>query len=175
VFARQRSRPYNDPASWGAPSRAIGSAGERLVHTEEVTGSIPVSPTQVRGRFQTRDRPFLILVQQQSAATERSSRAGKGCRSGAARRWLAAGGREDRQGIQLEELADVDGAGAGSTASPKGKGRRCVGWLGLGLAPEGPALARPQDEDQDVRGVERLLVAAGGLQETTGFIDAPGA
>ena len=26
-------------------SRAIGSAGERLVHTEEVTGSIPVSPT----------------------------------------------------------------------------------------------------------------------------------
>src|SRR5579859_760598 len=26
--------------------RAIGSAGERLVHTEEVTGSIPVSPTR---------------------------------------------------------------------------------------------------------------------------------
>jgi hypothetical protein len=26
-------------------ARAIGSAGERLVHTEEVTGSIPVSPT----------------------------------------------------------------------------------------------------------------------------------
>ena len=33
----------------GAPyqRRAIGSAGERLVHTEEVTGSIPVSPTHV--------------------------------------------------------------------------------------------------------------------------------
>jgi hypothetical protein len=33
-------------------TRAIGSAGERLVHTEEVTGSIPVSPTRsqaVRG------------------------------------------------------------------------------------------------------------------------------
>ena len=28
-----------------ADARAIGSAGERLVHTEEVTGSIPVSPT----------------------------------------------------------------------------------------------------------------------------------
>ena len=28
--------------------RAIGSAGERLVHTEEVTGSIPVSPTDIR-------------------------------------------------------------------------------------------------------------------------------
>jgi hypothetical protein len=26
-------------------SRAISSAGERFVHTEEVTGSIPVSPT----------------------------------------------------------------------------------------------------------------------------------
>src|SRR5215469_4098319 len=30
-------------------ARAIGSAGERLVHTEEVTGSIPVSPTPVSG------------------------------------------------------------------------------------------------------------------------------
>jgi hypothetical protein len=29
-----------------ALARAIGSAGERLVHTEEVTGSIPVSPTK---------------------------------------------------------------------------------------------------------------------------------
>jgi hypothetical protein len=28
-------------------TRAIGSAGERLVHTEEVTGSIPVSPTSL--------------------------------------------------------------------------------------------------------------------------------
>jgi hypothetical protein len=27
------------------PLRAISSAGERFVHTEEVTGSIPVSPT----------------------------------------------------------------------------------------------------------------------------------
>ncbi len=33
----------------GSPpgGRAIGSAGERLVHTEEVTGSIPVSPTRI--------------------------------------------------------------------------------------------------------------------------------
>jgi hypothetical protein len=30
------------------PVGAISSAGERFVHTEEVTGSIPVSPTQVR-------------------------------------------------------------------------------------------------------------------------------
>src|SRR5215475_10314774 len=30
-------------------SRAISSAGERFVHTEEVTGSIPVSPTQLKG------------------------------------------------------------------------------------------------------------------------------
>ena len=28
-------------------SRAISSAGERFVHTEEVTGSIPVSPTRI--------------------------------------------------------------------------------------------------------------------------------
>jgi hypothetical protein len=50
-------------------ARAIGSAGERLVHTEEVTGSIPVSPTQPKGRFQSQEPAFLVLVQQQSAAT----------------------------------------------------------------------------------------------------------
>ena len=33
------------PGSSQDRRRAIGSAGERLVHTEEVTGSIPVSPT----------------------------------------------------------------------------------------------------------------------------------
>jgi hypothetical protein len=49
--------------------RAIGSAGERLVHTEEVTGSIPVSPTQLNGRFRSRSWPFLISVQQRSTAT----------------------------------------------------------------------------------------------------------
>src|SRR5437588_6720810 len=37
VRPRSRTRPA---------ARAIGSAGERLVHTEEVTGSIPVSPTR---------------------------------------------------------------------------------------------------------------------------------
>jgi hypothetical protein len=44
--------------SRGIRRRAIGSAGERLVHTEEVTGSIPVSPTQLSGRFRSSDRPF---------------------------------------------------------------------------------------------------------------------
>ncbi len=37
-------------------ARAIGSAGERLVHTEEVTGSIPVSPTEY-GRSPADQRP----------------------------------------------------------------------------------------------------------------------
>ena len=57
---------------WCRSARAIGSAGERLVHTEEVTGSIPVSPTnqtspQLSGRSRFRVRPFSILVQQESA------------------------------------------------------------------------------------------------------------
>src|ERR1700761_2591154 len=52
--------------------RAIGSAGERLVHTEEVTGSIPVSPTRLTARFQPRSRAFLIFRQQQTAATRSS-------------------------------------------------------------------------------------------------------
>jgi hypothetical protein len=34
-----------EPDGFRPGMRAIGSAGERLVHTEEVTGSIPVSPT----------------------------------------------------------------------------------------------------------------------------------
>ena len=39
-----------------------------LLHTEEVTGSIPVSPTKLSGLFRPRDRPFWILVPQQTAA-----------------------------------------------------------------------------------------------------------
>src|SRR5690349_7363455 len=49
--------------------RAIGSAGERLVHTEEVTGSIPVSPTQLDGRFLLRESAGFASVQRRSTAT----------------------------------------------------------------------------------------------------------
>ena len=34
-----------ESGSLDSRARAISSAGERFVHTEEVTGSIPVSPT----------------------------------------------------------------------------------------------------------------------------------
>src|SRR5450755_425504 len=45
--------------------RAIGSAGERLVHTEEVTGSIPVSPTSENTlRGQSPARVYSSKVQQ---------------------------------------------------------------------------------------------------------------
>ena len=40
------------------PARAISSGGERFVHTEEVTGSIPVSPTQLRGHFPSMGMAF---------------------------------------------------------------------------------------------------------------------
>src|SRR5438309_11146041 len=42
------SRVGAHPATWieRAGARAIGSVVERLVHTEEVTGSNPVSPTE---------------------------------------------------------------------------------------------------------------------------------
>ena len=46
--------PMEAPGRSQPRRRAIGSAGERLVHTEEVTGSIPVSPT--------RSEAMLILV-----------------------------------------------------------------------------------------------------------------
>jgi hypothetical protein len=62
LWERQGHRAGQGP---GSRQRAIGSAGERLVHTEEVTGSIPVSPTQVKARFQSRSRAFVIFRQQQ--------------------------------------------------------------------------------------------------------------
>ena len=37
------------------------STNMQLVHTEQVTGSIPESPTQLSGRFQSWDQPVLIL------------------------------------------------------------------------------------------------------------------
>ena len=43
---REDALPYGSAGTVPARRRAIGSAGERLVHTEEVTGSIPVSPTR---------------------------------------------------------------------------------------------------------------------------------
>jgi hypothetical protein len=45
-------------------SRAISSAGERFVHTEEATGSIPVSPTQnprSEARLHDGDLAFMIV------------------------------------------------------------------------------------------------------------------
>ena len=54
-------RPYNDPASWGAPSRAISSVEERYVHTVEVSGSNPLSPTSPRtGSIPAADGAFLF-------------------------------------------------------------------------------------------------------------------
>src|SRR5688572_16150170 len=52
----------------GPAGRAISSAGERFVHTEEVTGSIPVSPTNVKGHTPHAGVALLIFVQQRSAA-----------------------------------------------------------------------------------------------------------
>ena len=43
------TRPNLSPVHSQSWVRAIGSAVERLVHTEEVTGSIPVSPTRSSG------------------------------------------------------------------------------------------------------------------------------
>ena len=55
-------RTGRDPAKgWGtlwAAQRAIGSVVERLVHTEEVTGSNPVSPTP---ETPCSTRGFLVL------------------------------------------------------------------------------------------------------------------
>ena len=65
-----------------------------LLHTEEVTGSIPVSPTQLSGQSRSCDWPFLIFRQQQSAAagSRTPSRAiGRACR--ALREWRLTGPR----------------------------------------------------------------------------------
>ena len=40
-----------------------------LLHTEEVTGSIPVSPTQLTGRFQFKESAVFVAVQHLGTAT----------------------------------------------------------------------------------------------------------
>jgi hypothetical protein len=54
--------------------------GVDRVHTEEVTGSIPVSPTQLTGHFPSMEMAFLLAVQQQRTAVALSHR---GCLPGA--------------------------------------------------------------------------------------------
>src|SRR4051812_44749816 len=54
------------------PPRAISSVGERFLDTEEVTGSIPVSPTSENGLSRSRERPF---------DTESDNNAGARCRA----------------------------------------------------------------------------------------------
>ena len=54
-------------------ARAIGSAGERLVHTEEVTGSIPVSPTSSQAGSEIAEPALFIGVQQQRKTATGSS------------------------------------------------------------------------------------------------------
>jgi hypothetical protein len=55
-------------ASSKAACRVSNQARTVPVHTEEVTGSIPVSPTQLSGQLRFCNWPFLILRQQQTAA-----------------------------------------------------------------------------------------------------------
>src|SRR5215467_5659625 len=63
---------------WNPPAaRAIGSAGERLVHTEEVTGSIPVSPT----------RSEAISIFEEISAGAKSAAIRYGARDGGRRGW----------------------------------------------------------------------------------------
>jgi hypothetical protein len=42
--------------------RRLALTSMQLVYTEEVTGSIPVSPTQLSGRFLSEESAVLILV-----------------------------------------------------------------------------------------------------------------
>ena len=65
------SRASGEPGTAPVPSGSgrLAQRGERLVHTEEVTGSIPVSPTHLRGRLRSCNRPFLLPVQHRSTAT----------------------------------------------------------------------------------------------------------
>src|SRR5438477_2122941 len=58
----------SNPVSTSARPWAISSAGERFPDTEEVTGSIPVSPTQVTGHVPSTDMACLVPVQHGSTA-----------------------------------------------------------------------------------------------------------
>jgi hypothetical protein len=53
----QRRTPAN-AATWTGEEFDQSAEVLTWLHTEEVTGSIPVSPTQVKGRFLDGNRPF---------------------------------------------------------------------------------------------------------------------
>ena len=75
----RRQRPRPDPGGSDAdtqPNSRMREGSCRLVHTEEVTGSIPVSPTQVRGPVRDLRTGPSSPVQQRSTA-----RPGRGTRS----------------------------------------------------------------------------------------------
>src|SRR4029450_13384510 len=57
---------------YGRASRAISSAGERFVHTEDAPGSIPVSPTSKPAGQRLVPRPAGFLVPNPCQTRERS-------------------------------------------------------------------------------------------------------
>jgi len=54
-----------DSENWFELRRHGLAPSAPVIHTEEVTGSIPVSPTQLSGGLRVEPRPLVIFVQQQ--------------------------------------------------------------------------------------------------------------
>jgi hypothetical protein len=56
-----RMRPHHRVRYSTESTRAVGAEGARFVHTEEVTGSIPVPPTTVGGHIPSMDMASLRI------------------------------------------------------------------------------------------------------------------
>ncbi len=113
-----------DPASWGAPSRAISSVEERYVHTVEASGSNPLSPTwgkcAVSGCPASRRTVPVVL------GTRRPARA--------PRQWSASARLTSARGASLPQQTRPAGTGRTSstgTASPRPSTSRC--WRTRGM------------------------------------------
>jgi hypothetical protein len=81
---------------------------------EGVRGSNPLSSTQLKGRFRSRDRPFLIFWQQQTAATVRRASPGRRSRKTCSGRWrgvvslgVDSGGKRLRKKVSGQTRTEV--------------------------------------------------------------------
>ena len=78
-----------------------------LVHTEEVTGSIPVSPTQLSGQLRSCSWPFLMPVQLKYSNGQRAYRNGLAAEPLAEFLQRVAGGSRGNLGADLHRDGDL--------------------------------------------------------------------
>ena len=162
---RRAIRDPEGPVAWGRVRglRAIGSVVERSLHTREVTGSNPVSPTEsphVRRCHVHRDGPCGLRTRGDRCPGQRTSR-GSGHAGGGGRRRRGCDGRFPRGSRCAAALGRPHHGPGGPGPLPPGKARHRPTDQGRvllrvrrphGVHPGGPCGDREADgRDREIR------------------------